>query len=99
MSAKERATGMSRLHVVSAEGLIGFKLQGFVNDATRTRDPDDIRALLQADHGSLDLQELRRYVALLGNPQQVPGGEYTVHGHDPEGARFGLVGPRREKRG
>lgn len=34
--------------------------------------------------------------ALLGDPQQIPGGEYTVYGHDLEGATFGLVGPRRE---
>ncbi len=33
---------------------------------------------------------------LLGDPQQIPGGEYTVYGHDPEGATFGLVGPRKE---
>ncbi len=55
---------MGRLRVVSAEGLIGFKLQGFVNDATRSRDLDDIRALLQANRGSLDMQEVRRYFAL-----------------------------------
>ena len=62
--AEERATGLGRLRVVSAEGLIGFKLQGFVNDATRTRDLDDIRALLRANRGSLDMQEVRRYFAL-----------------------------------
>jgi hypothetical protein len=62
--AEERATGMGRLRVVSAEGLIGFKLQGFVNDATRSRDLDDIQALLQANRGSLDMQEVRRYFAL-----------------------------------
>lgn len=33
---------------------------------------------------------------LLGEPQQIPGGEYSVYGHDPEGATFGLVGPRKE---
>lgn len=33
---------------------------------------------------------------LLGEPQQIPGGEYSVYGHDPEGATFGLVGPREE---
>ena len=33
---------------------------------------------------------------LLDEPQQIPGGEYSVYGHDPEGATFGLVGPRRE---
>jgi predicted enzyme related to lactoylglutathione lyase len=33
---------------------------------------------------------------LLGEPQQIPGGEYTVYAHDPDGASFGLVGPRKE---
>ena len=28
--------------------------------------------------------------------QQIPGGEYSVHCFDPEGAGFGLVGPRKE---
>ena len=31
---------------------------------------------------------------LLGEPQQIPGGEYTVYAHDPQGATIGLVGPR-----
>lgn len=30
-----------------------------------------------------------------GDPQQIPTGEYTVHAFDPQGAYFGLVGPRR----
>ncbi len=33
---------------------------------------------------------------LIGDPQQIPGGEFTVYGHDPQGATFGLVGPRKE---
>ena len=32
---------------------------------------------------------------LLGEPQQIPGGEYSVYAHDPEGATIGLVGPRK----
>ncbi|MDE2563718.1 MAG: VOC family protein [Sphingomonadales bacterium] len=31
---------------------------------------------------------------LLGPVQQIPGGEFTVHAMDPQGAAFGLVGPR-----
>lgn len=38
---------MGTLRVISVEGLIGFKLRGYVNDATRTRDLDDIRALVR----------------------------------------------------
>ena len=63
-AAQERETGMGRLRVISAEGLVAFKLQGFVNDASRSRDLDDIRALLRANRATLDMQEVRRYFAL-----------------------------------
>ena len=63
-TAQERETGLGRLRVISAEGMVGFKLQGFVNDASRMRDLDDIRALLRANRGTLDMQEVRRYFAL-----------------------------------
>ncbi|MBD3729151.1 MAG: VOC family protein [Sphingomonadales bacterium] len=33
---------------------------------------------------------------LLGSPNPVPGGDFAVHAQDPQGARFGLVGPRKE---
>ncbi len=66
--ALERETPMGRLRVISVEGLIGFKLQGFVNDATRTRDLDDIRALLKIHHASLNMDELRGYFALFNKP-------------------------------
>ena len=36
--ASERDTPMGRMRIISVEGLIGFKLQAVVNDATRTRD-------------------------------------------------------------
>ncbi len=62
--ASERETPMGRLRVVSVEALIGFKLQGYVNDATRTRDLDDIRALVKIHRASLDLDQLREYFAL-----------------------------------
>jgi predicted enzyme related to lactoylglutathione lyase len=32
---------------------------------------------------------------LLGQPQQIPGGEYSIHIEDPQGAAVGLVGPRK----
>ena len=28
-------------------------------------------------------------------PMQIPGGEYALNGSDPQGAMFGLVGPRK----
>ena len=55
--ASERDTPMGRLRVISVEGLIGFKLQGYVNDPTRTRDLDDIRALMKIHLSSLDRQQ------------------------------------------
>jgi hypothetical protein len=62
--ASERETPMGRMRIISVEGLIGFKLQGFVNDATRTRDIDDIRALVKTHCATLDRDELREYFAL-----------------------------------
>lgn len=62
--AGQRITAMGDLRVVSAEGLVGFKLQGYVNDPRRNRDLDDIRELLRANQSSLDMQEVRRYFAL-----------------------------------
>jgi hypothetical protein len=62
--ADERQTGFGRLRVIGAEGLIAFKLQGYVNDPTRVRDLDDLRALFKANAGQLDMDEVRRYFAL-----------------------------------
>lgn len=35
---------------------------------------------------------------VLGEPQQIPSGEYSVYAHDPGGATIGLVGPRKAMR-
>lgn len=67
--ASERETPMGRMRIISVEGLIGFKLQGFVNDATRTRDLDDIRALLKIHRTSLDMNELREYFSLFNKAE------------------------------
>lgn len=67
--ASERETPMGRMRIISVEGLIGFKLQGFVNDASRTRDLDDIRALLKTHRACLDLDELREYFSLFNKPE------------------------------
>ena len=67
--ASRRETPMGLMRIVSVEGLIGFKLQGFVNDATRTRDMDDIRALFKIHRASLDMDELRDYFALFNKPE------------------------------
>lgn len=62
--AAQRETPLGRMRIISVEGLIGFKLQGFVNDPSRARDLDDIRALLKVHRASLDMAELRAYFAL-----------------------------------
>lgn len=62
--AETRETGLGRLRVVGAEGLIAFKLQALVNDPSRKRDLDDIRALLSNNMGALDMARVRRYFAL-----------------------------------
>ena len=67
--ASARETPMGRMRIVSVEGLIGFKLQGFVNDATRTRDLDDIRALLKVHRASLDMDALHEYFAIFNKQE------------------------------
>jgi uncharacterized protein len=32
---------------------------------------------------------------VLNGPMEIPGGEFAVNGMDPQGAAFGLVGPRK----
>ncbi len=59
--AAELETALGELRVVSAEGLIGFKLQGITNDPGRTQDLEDIRALLRANRPTLDMEEVRGY--------------------------------------
>lgn len=63
-SARERETGIGRLRVFDAEGLIAFKLQAWVNDPARGRDLDDIHALLRNNLGTLDMTRVRQYFAL-----------------------------------
>jgi hypothetical protein len=62
--AAELKTSLGDLRVISTEGLIGFKLQGLVNDPRRTQDLEDIRALLKANRAALDLTEVREYFHL-----------------------------------
>lgn len=57
-------TDFGRLRVVRAEGLIGLKLQGYVNNPRRTLDLEDIRALLAANRQTLDMDEVREYFRL-----------------------------------
>jgi hypothetical protein len=63
-AAAPRDVAGASVRVVSAEGLIGFKLQAWVNDPRRTLDLDDIRGLLRENAGRLDLDEVRQYFRL-----------------------------------
>jgi hypothetical protein len=63
-TAATRSTPLGTTRVVSAEGLVAFKLQGLVNDPRRTQDLEDIRALLKANLADLDMDELRGYFRL-----------------------------------
>jgi hypothetical protein len=62
--AGDHHTSFGELRVISTEGLIAFKLQGLINDPRRTQDLEDIRALLRANHDSLDQNEIREYFRL-----------------------------------
>lgn len=46
------------------QGLIGFNLQTLVNDPSRIRDADNIRALLHAQRGRLIMVIVREYFVL-----------------------------------
>lgn len=63
-SAQDRATPLGRLRVVSVEGLVGFKLQGWTNDPSRVRDLDDLKSLIGLHKATLDLDQIRRYFVL-----------------------------------
>lgn len=63
-AARTLESSLGALRVVSAEGLIGFKLQAFANDPGRTQDVEDIRALLRANRATLDMDEVRSYFRL-----------------------------------
>lgn len=52
------------LRVVSAEGLIAFKLQALVNNPRRTQDLEDIRALIRANRATLDMAAVGEYFKL-----------------------------------
>lgn len=63
-NAPSMQTALGNLKVVSAEGLIGFKLQALVNDPRRTQDMEDIRMLLRTHQSRLDMAEVRGYFQL-----------------------------------
>jgi len=70
-AAMPAPTGIAPLRVISAEGIIGFKLQALVNDPRRTQDLEDIRALLRANGPSLDMEEVREYFRLFDREAQL----------------------------
>jgi hypothetical protein len=64
-------TPFGTLRTVSAEGLIGLKLQALVNDPGRTQDLEDIRQLLRMNRDTLDLDEVRSYFGLFERETQL----------------------------
>jgi hypothetical protein len=69
--ARERVTILGALRVVSAEGLIGFKLQALTNDPRRTQDLEDIRSLLRANREAVNQEKLREYFRLFDRESQL----------------------------
>jgi hypothetical protein len=65
-NAKRLQTVFGLLHIVSAEGLIGLKVQAYVNNPRRTQDVEDIRALIFANRETLDMDEVREYFRIFG---------------------------------
>ncbi len=63
-TAASRETAFGKMRIISAEGLIGFKLQALVNNPQRARDIDDIRFLLRNNRGMLDMEEVKSYFVL-----------------------------------
>ena len=57
-------TAFGELRVVSTEGLIGLKIQAFVNNPRRTQDLEDIKALIAANRQALNMEEVREYFRL-----------------------------------
>lgn len=62
--AADFVTPFGILRVVSVEGLIGLKLQAYVNDSRRIQDLVDIRELLRVNRATLNLDKLREYFRL-----------------------------------
>ena len=57
-------TTFGDVRVVSPEGLIGLKIQAFVNNPRRTQDLEDIKALVAANRQALKIDEVREYFRL-----------------------------------
>lgn len=71
--ARGRAVGEEslRVPVVDVEGLIGPKLQALVNQPSRVQDEADIRALLAAARGRLNVERLRDYYRLFDREREL----------------------------
>ena len=64
---------MGPLRVISAEGLIGFKLQALVNHPSGLRDIEDIRALWCAQRDRLSMVEVREYFVMFDRAEMLDG--------------------------
>ncbi|MDN5862158.1 MAG: nucleotidyltransferase family protein [Salinisphaera sp.] len=69
--ASSRDTGLGCLRVISAESLIGLKLQALVNNPSRGTDREDILSLLRTQRDRLNIEEVRSYFALFDRLEQL----------------------------
>ncbi len=64
--ASRVAYGNLELPVVSAEGLLGFKIQAFSDDPRRLKDLSDMLEIMRACGKSLNWDEVRAYFTVFG---------------------------------
>jgi predicted enzyme related to lactoylglutathione lyase len=78
-----------------------FELNGTMIGAVMPRMPDVPASMWNFYIGVDDIDRAAEAVKAAGGqvfqePIQIPGGEYALNGTDPQGALFGLVGPRKQ---
>lgn len=87
---------------MGAMGDYKFIQQGDVAIGAIMRKPDQMPVSLWTYYvGVEDIDRAARAVRegggqILVEPMEIPGGEYSLNAVDPQGAPFGLVGPRKE---
>ncbi|MEO6065458.1 MAG: nucleotidyltransferase family protein [Lysobacterales bacterium] len=64
--ASRVAYGSLQVPVISAEGLLGFKIQAFSDDPRRLKDLSDMLEIMRACGKSLNWDEVRAYFAVFG---------------------------------
>ena len=92
--------------VVAIETLNGIKRVKAVGDDAKLmmgKTPDSIEAIRPLRDGVIaDIDVAAAKITaggghILDGPHEIPGGEFSLQARDPQGAAFGLVGPRAAK--